>query len=66
MLIAMGNENYWYEEGTYAYKAGIELDDLDEHFPSGKMTKREWLSLQNGWVAMQNEFFEHMGQGRLF
>ena len=66
MLIVMGNENYWYEEGGYAYKAGIEIDDLDEHFPSGKMTWREWRSLQIGWVAKQNEFFENMGQGRLF
>lgn len=62
----MRNDNYWYDEGAYAYKAGIELGELEEHFPSGKMTEREWISLQTGWVAKQNEFFESMGQGRLF
>ena len=62
----MGNENYWYEEGAYAFKAGIELDELDDHFPSGKMTRKEWQLLQTGWVSKQNEFYEDMGQGRLF
>ena len=62
----MGSENYWYEEGAYAFKAGIDLEELDEHFPLGKMTRKEWQSLQTGWVAKQNEFYENMGQGRLF
>jgi hypothetical protein len=62
----MNNDHYWFEEGAYAYKAGIDLDELDEHFPAGKMTEREWRSLQTGWVAKQNEFFESMGQKRLF
>ncbi|MFC1681103.1 hypothetical protein ACFL1S_04840 [Pseudomonadota bacterium] len=62
----MNNKSYWYEEGAYSYKAGIDLDDLDEHFPARKMTWREWQSLQSGWVAKQNEFIENMGQGRLF
>ena len=62
----MSNLDYWYEEGAYAYKAGIELIELDEHFPSSEMTVQEWNSLQTGWVAKQNEFFESMGQGRLF
>ena len=62
----MSNLDYWYEEGAYAYKAGIELLELDEHFPSSEMTVQEWKSLQTGWVAKQNEFYESMGQGRLF
>ena len=62
----MSNLDYWYEEGAYAYKAGIELLELDEHFPASEMTVQEWKSLQTGWVAKQNEFFESMGQGRLF
>ena len=66
MVIVMRNENYWHEEGAYAYKAGIDLDDLEAHFPLGKMTNREWQSLQTGWVTKQNKFYESMGQGRLF
>lgn len=62
----MSNVDYWYEEGAYAYKAGIELPNLNEHFPANEMTVREWQSLQSGWVAKQKEFFESMGQGRLF
>lgn len=62
----MSNVDYWFEEGAYAYKAGIDLPELEEHFPTQKMTIGEWRSLQSGWVAKQNEFFESMGQGRLF
>ena len=62
----MGNVDYWFEEGVYAYKAGIELPALEEHFPTQKLTIREWRSLQSGWMAKQHEFFESMGQGRLF
>ncbi len=62
----MRSENYWYEEGAYAYKAGIELDDLEAHFPLAKMTSLEWESLQTGWATKQTEFYESMGQGRLF
>jgi len=62
----MGNQDYWYEEGAYAYKAGIELPQLDDHFPSRSMTPQEWQSLQSGWIAKQNEYLEHRGQGRLF
>ena len=62
----MANVDYWYEEGAYAYKAGIELPELDRHFPSTEMTVREWQSLQRGWVEKQHEFFDSMGQGRLF
>ena len=62
----MSNLDYWYEEGAYAYKAGIQLLELDEHFPASEMTTQEWKSLQTGWVAKQKEFFESMGQGRLF
>lgn len=62
----MTNVDYWYEEGTYAYKAGIELPELDDHFPSQSMTVQEWQSLQCGWVATQYAFFERMGQRRLF
>jgi hypothetical protein len=64
--ILMNKEDYWYEEGAYAYKAGIELPKLDDHFPSQKMTTQEWQSLQCGWAAMQSEYFERMGQRRLF
>lgn len=62
----MHNADYWYEEGAYAYKAGIVLADLDEHFPLHELTAQEWRSLQTGWLTKQNEFLESMGQGRLF
>lgn len=62
----MSDLDYWYEEGSYAYKAGIELPELEEHFPAENMTLREWQSLQTGWVAKRNEDFESQGQGRLF
>jgi len=62
----MNDVDYWYEEGAYAYKAGIELPELAEHFPASNMTLKEWQSLQSGWQAKQFEFFESMGQGRLF
>ena len=62
----MGGVDYWYDEGAYAYKAGIDLPELDEHFPLQKMTLQEWRSLQSGWIAKQNEFLESMGQRRLF
>jgi hypothetical protein len=62
----MNNEDYWYEEGAYAFKAGIELPKLDDHFPSQRMTAREWQSLQCGWAATQSKFFERMGKQRLF
>lgn len=61
----MADGDYWYEEGTYAYKAGIGLVELDQHFPTHEMTAVEWQSLQSGWVAEKNDFFESMGQGRL-
>ena len=62
----MSNGDYWFEEGAYAYKAGIDLPELENHFPKYKMTEGEWRSLQSGWVEKRNEFFENMGQGRLF
>ena len=62
----MSNVDYWYEEGAYAYKAGIELPELERHFPATKMTAREWRSLQRGWVEKRNEFFERNGQSSLF
>ena len=62
----MNNEDYWYEEGAYAFKAGIEWPKLGDHFPSQKMTIQEWQSLQCGWAATRCEFFERMGQRRLF
>lgn len=62
----MSDLDYWYDEGAYAYKAGIDLPELEQHFPANNMTTREWRSLQTGWMAKQNEFFESMGQGRLF
>ncbi len=62
----MSDLDYWYDEGAYAYKAGIAMPELKDHFPSNNMNTREWRSLQTGWQAKQNEFFESMGQGRLF
>ena len=62
----MSDTDYWFEEGAYAYKAGITLPQLDEHFPSRDMSVREWRSLQCGWLTMRNEFLESMGQRRLF
>ena len=62
----MSNGDYWFEEGAYAYKAGIDLPELETHFPTQKMTVGEWQSLQSGWVTTQNEFLESMGQRRLF
>ena len=62
----MGQDEYWFGEGAYAYKAGITLPDLGSHFPAGTMTEQEWQALQSGWVATHNEFLEDMGQGRLF
>ena len=62
----MSDKDYWLREGAYAFKAGIELPELDEHFPSHSMSLREWESLQCGWVMQQNELLETMGQQRLF
>lgn len=58
--------DYWFAEGTYAFKAGIPLTDLVRHYPEQDMHPEEWNALERGWVAQQTRVLEESGQVRLF
>ena len=58
--------DYWFAEGTYAFKAGISLSELVRHYPERDMNPREWSALERGWVAEQTKSLEDNGQTRLF
>lgn len=60
------SDNYWFEEGQYAFKAGISLVELGCHYPKRNMNTSEWNDLEKGWVCSQTQFLEQMGQARLF
>lgn len=57
---------YWFAEGTYAFKAGIPLGELVRHYPERDMTLSEWNALEQGWVAQRMKALEQGGQARLF
>jgi hypothetical protein len=57
---------YWFSEGTYAFKAGIPLTDLVRHYPERDMHPNEWKALERGWVAQRIRTLEESGQARLF
>jgi len=57
---------YWFSEGTYAFKAGIPLSELESHYPEDDMTPGEWRALECGWVNQQVKALEERGQKRLF
>lgn len=58
--------DYWFAEGTYAFKAGIPLTELVRHFPERDMNPEEWRALERGWVAQRLRSLEESGQVRLF
>ncbi|MFZ0485835.1 MAG: hypothetical protein WAL83_02465 [Arenicellales bacterium] len=58
--------DYWFAEGTYAFKAGIALADLVRHYPERDMNAVEWGALERGWVAQRTKILEEGGQTRLF
>lgn len=58
--------DYWFAEGTYAFKAGIPLSELVRHYPEKDMNPREWDALERGWVAQRVKALEESGQTRLF
>lgn len=58
--------DYWFEEGAYAYKAGIPMGELVRHYPEREMNPREWSALERGWVAQRVKSLEESGQRRLF
>jgi len=57
---------YWFAEGSYAFKAGIPLSQLESHYPEGDMEPGEWRALEQGWVAERIKTLEQSGQTRLF
>jgi len=57
---------YWFAEGSYAFKAGIPLTDLIRHYPERDMNPDEWKALERGWVAQRIKALEDGGQARLF
>jgi len=57
---------YWFQEGSYAFKAGIPLSELDCHYPEQDMSPGEWSALQSGWVNQRVKSLEDGGQTRLF
>lgn len=58
--------DYWFEEGTYAFKAGIPMSELVSHYPERDMNPREWNALERGWFAQHMKSLEEGGQTRLF
>ncbi|MBS1269612.1 MAG: hypothetical protein MAG794_00563 [Gammaproteobacteria bacterium] len=58
--------DYWFSEGTYAFKAGIRLSDLICHYPEDDMSLGEWNALERGWVSQHTKLLEERGQIRLF
>jgi len=60
------SRNYWFEEGGYAFKAGIALAELAKHYPERDMNPREWSALERGWMAQRIKVLEDSGQTRLF
>lgn len=57
---------YWFSEGTYAFKAGIPLSKLEWHYPEDDMSPGEWRALESGWINQQVKTLEESGQKRLF
>jgi hypothetical protein len=57
---------YWFAEGTYAFKAGISLNELVRHYPERDMSPSEWSALERGWVTERTKALEDSGQARLF
>lgn len=58
--------DYWLAEGTYAFKAGIPLGELIQHYPGEDMSPGEWDALERGWVSQRTRTLEEGGQARLF
>ena len=58
--------DYWFAEGSYAFKAGIPLTELVRHYPENDMSPGEWNALERGWVAERTKSLEQGGQARLF
>ena len=62
----MNESDHWFQEGSYAFKAGIDLPELNSHYPKSQMTFGEWSLLESGWLNMHKQYLERMGQIPLF